>query len=60
MLTSWLCKLASQSSYLQLYWLLQTGRVASLAVYRLVTYRRPGIQQADPDRKRGWTEFRRQ
>ena len=60
MMCSGISHLVARSSYLQLYWLLQTGRVASLAVYRLLTYSRPGVSQADPDRKRGWIEFRRQ
>jgi len=57
---SWLSRLAGQSSYLQLYWLLQTGRVAVLAVHRMITFNRPHVSHRDPERKRGWTEFRKQ
>jgi len=54
-------QLTKPTSYLQLYWLLQTGRVAILAVHRLLTYNRPCLASAeDPDRKRGWFEFRKQ
>jgi len=60
MMGSLLAHLARESSYLQLYWLLQTGRVAALTVYRMVTRDRPCPLPADPDRKRGWLEFRKQ
>jgi len=58
---AWISHLTNHTSYLQLYWMLQTGRVASLAVYRLLTNSSaPALPSADPDRKRGWFEFRRQ
>jgi len=60
MIGSLLAHLARDSSYLQLYWLLQTGRVTVLAVYRVMTRNQPCPPPPDPDRKRGWLEFRKQ
>ena len=62
MIGSWLSQMAGgNASYLQLFWLLQTGRVTALAVYRLLTRHRPSPSQTDlAERKRGLTEFRKQ